>query len=250
MKISRQEIVISFEIDQSIVLTCGSAIKNAQNKLGGQILSINAPDDAPPSMPRVILKLKDTILNIGLNRIQIITIPPSHVSDNIEKSSKYTLQRIEPFLFELLPSIPKYFWAGVITEIEFHEDPLKCNSANEAAVPIFDKLINIDRKNKELSAFQLQYGIKDDQYFITYTLSAFEGRQVEFKMPSKKIGYFLLEPSEYPLTECGIRILLDTNNKPNKNNKNPSKDIEDILSKQNYLGVNIVEDMNLQGMLS
>ncbi len=48
MKITRQEIVVSFEIDPSIVLSCGSAIKNAQKKLGGRILSINAPDDAPP----------------------------------------------------------------------------------------------------------------------------------------------------------------------------------------------------------
>ena len=63
MKITRQETVISFEIDKSIVLTCGSAIKNAQKKLGGRILSINAPEDAPPSMPRVILRLEDTILN-------------------------------------------------------------------------------------------------------------------------------------------------------------------------------------------
>jgi hypothetical protein len=249
VKIARQEIVISFEIDQSIVLTCGNAIKNVQRKLGGRILSINAPDDAPPSMPRVILKLKDTILNIGLDRIQITTIPPSHVSDNIEKTSKFTIQRIEPFLTELLPVIPKYFWSGVITEIEFHENPMKSNSADEAAIPIFDKLINIDRKNKELSAFQLQYGIKDDLCFITYTISAFEGRQIEFKMPPKP-GYFRIEPSEYLLMECGIRILLDINNKPNKHNENPIKDIENILAKQNSLVSNIVEDINLKGVLS
>jgi hypothetical protein len=140
-------------------------------------------------MPRVLLKLKDTMLNFGLDRIQLTMIPPSHVSDNIEKTSKYTIQRIDPFLSELLPTIPKYFWSGVITEIEFHEKPIKSNSANEAAVPIFDKLINIDRKEKELSAFQLQYGIKDDQHFVTYTLNAFEDRQIEFKFPSKQ-GFF------------------------------------------------------------
>ena len=249
MKITRQEIVISFEIDKSIVLTCGQAIKNAQKKLGGQILHINAPENAPPSMPRVLLKLKDTMLNFGLDRIQLTMIPPSHVSDNIEKTSKYTIQRIGPFLSELLPTIPKYFWSGVITEIEFHEKPIKSNSANEAAIPIFDKLINIDRKEKELSAFQLQYGIKDDQHFVTYTLNAFEDRQIEFKFPSKQ-GFFLLKPSEYPLLEVGIRILLDVNNKPNEHNEDPVEDIEDILSKQNSLVLNIAEDTNLLGVLS
>ena len=248
MKITRQEIVVSFEIDPSIVLSCGSAIKNAQKKLGGRILSINAPDDAPPSMPRIILRLEDTIMNLGLDRIQIIAIPPSHVADEIEKSSKFTLQRIRPILSELLPSIPKYHWSGVITEIEYHEDPLKSNSANEAAIPIFDKLINIDRKDIGLSAFQLQYGIKDDQHFVTYTVSAFEGRKIELKVPPQT-GFFLLDPSEYPLTACGIRILLDINNKPNKHNENSFQDIEKILLKMKLLVTNIPEDLNLQGVL-
>ena len=94
MKISRQEIVVSFEIDSSIVLTCGQAIKNIQKKLGGNILSINTPEDAPPFTPRIILNLKDTIMHLGLDRVHIITIPPSHVSDEIEKSSKFTFQRV------------------------------------------------------------------------------------------------------------------------------------------------------------
>lgn len=46
MKIARQEVVISFKIDSSIVLSCGAAIQNMQKEVGGQILSINAPDDA------------------------------------------------------------------------------------------------------------------------------------------------------------------------------------------------------------
>ncbi len=248
MKIARQEIVISFEIDTSIVLTCGSAIKNAQKKLGGRILSINAPEDAPPSMPRVILRLEDTILNLGLDRIQITTIPPAHVSNDIEKSSKFTLQRLASLLSEILPSMPKYNWVGVISEIKYPEDPLRSNSANEAAMPIFDKLINIDRKNKDLSAFQIQYGVRDEQYFVTYTVGAFEGRQIELKAPHQP-GFFVADLSDYPLLECGVRVLVDINNKPNKHNENPTKDIEDILLKKTSLVANIAEDLNLQGVL-
>ena len=122
MKITRQEIVISFEVDTSIVLTCGSAIKNAQKKLGGRILSINAPEDAPPSMPRVILRLEDTILHLGLDRIQITTIPPAHVSNDIEKSSKFTLQRLTSLLSEILLSMPKYNWAGVLQNLSMAKE--------------------------------------------------------------------------------------------------------------------------------
>ncbi len=249
MKIARQEIVISFGIDPSIVLSCGSAIQNMQKKVGGQILSINAPDNAPPSMPRVMLRLKDTIFNLGLDRIQITVVPPSQVTDETKKSSKFTLQRISPLLAEILPSVPKYCWAGVITEVEYHENPLKSKSANDAATPIFDKLININRNNKDLSAFQLQYGINDDLNFITYTISAFEGRKIELKPPQGS-GCLVIDPTEYPLTECGVRVLLDINNKPNKYNENPLNDIKDILSKTNFLVANIAEDLNLQGVMT
>jgi hypothetical protein len=50
--------------------------------------------------------------------------------------------------------------------------------------------------------------------------------------------------------EVGIRILLDVNNKPNEHNEDPVEDIEDILSKQNSLVLNIAEDTNLLGALS
>lgn len=249
MKIARQEIVISFEIDPSIVLSCGTAIQNMQKKVGGQILSINAPDDAPPSMPRIMLRLKDTIFNLGLDRIQFTVVPPSQVTDEIEKASKFTLQRISPLLAEILPSIPKYLWAGVITEVEYPESPLKSKSANDATTPIFDKLININRNNKALSAFQLQYGVNDDLNFTTYTISGFEGRKIELKSPQEQ-GYLIIDPTEYPLTECGIRVLLDVNNRPNKHNEHPLKDIEAILSKTNSLVANIAEDLNLQGVIT
>ena len=249
MKIARQEIVISFEIDPSIVLSCGTAIQNMQKKVGGQILSINAPDDAPPSMPRIMLRLKDTIFNLCLDRIQFTVVPPSQVTDEVEKSSKFTLQRISPLLTEILPSIPKYFWAGVITEVEYPESPLKSKSANDATTPIFDKLININRNNKALSTFQLQYGVNDDLNFTTYTISGFEGRKVELKPPQKP-GFLILDPPEYPLTECGIRVLLDINNRPSKQNEYPLKDIEAILSKTNSLVANIAEDLNLQGVIT
>lgn len=199
-------------------------------------------------MPRIMLRLKDTIFNLGLDRIQFTVVPPSQVTDDAEKSSKFTLQRISPLLTEILPSIPKYYWAGVITEVEYPENPLKSKSANEATIPIFDKLININRQNKDISAFQLQYGVNDDLNFITYTISGFEGRKVELK-PPQETGFLLLDPTEYPLTECGLRVLLDVNNRPNKHNENPLGDIESILSRTNSLVANIEKDLNLEGVM-
>jgi hypothetical protein len=76
------------------------------------------------------------------------------VSDEIEKSSKFTFQRFNSLLSELRPSIPRYLWAGIISTIGYPEKGMKNTSAIEATTPVFDKLIKIDRKNKELSSFQ------------------------------------------------------------------------------------------------
>ncbi len=248
MKITRQQLVVVFEIDELIMLTCGPALKNVQTELGGQVLTTNIPDGAPPSMPRIILKLKDANMSLGLDRIQLSTFPPSHISEDIEKSSEYTLKRAAPFFYELLPKIPKYFWAGVITELRYYENPLKSKSANEVVIPIFDKLLNIDRQNKELASFQIKYGFKEDDCFVNYTLAGFEDRQVELQMPPAGKDLFV-DLSEKPITGCGVMILMDINNKPNKNNDNPIGDVEALLLKQKLLISNIAQIMNLEGVL-
>jgi len=248
VKIARQQIVIVFEIDKLIVLTCGMAIKNAQKELGGQVLTTNVPDDAPPSMPRIILKLEDTVMSLGLDRIQLSTIPPSHVSGDLKKASEYTLKRAAPFFSELLPNISKYIWAGVITELRFYESPMKSKSANEMVAPLFDKLLNIDREKKELASFQIQYGFKEDQYFKNYTISGFEDRKIELNMPPKGESV-VVDLNEHPLTGCGVMVLLDTNNKPNRHNDDPIRDVESLLEKQELLTPNLVQDISLEEVL-
>ena len=152
-------------------------------------------------------------------------------------------------LSELRHSIPRYLWAGVISTIEYPEKSIKSKSAIEATIPIFDRLIKIDRKNRELSSFQLQYGIKKDQYFVTYTIGGYDIRNFKLK-PPKQPGFYVINPAEYPLMECGVRILLDINNKANKQNIDPTNDIEEILIAKKKLVDNISEDLNLKGVLS
>ena len=248
MKISHQETVVSFELDESIALSCGSAIKELQKMLGGRILSINTPEDAPPPMPRVILRMKDSVVNLGLDRVQITTFPPSHVSDDIEKSSKFTFHRVEQVLNKLSPSLPEYLWSGVISTLEFPEDPLKNKSGTEAITPVFDTLINIERKGRALSSFQLQYGVEEDFHYITYTISGYERRQFRFDAKQQS-GFVRLDPSEHPVYECGIKVLLDINNRPNKSNKDPIKDLETVIEKTKPFADNMAKELNLEGIL-
>lgn len=248
MRVNRFEIVCSFEVDPSIVLTCGPYLKSLQQKLGGKLLMINAPDDAPPSLPRVVLKLKDTILNVALDRFHITTQPPSHVAQDMDKAVQFAYQRSTPIVSDMQAAKLNYKWSGVVAEVEYPEDPLISKSASEAAIPVFDRLIKIDRKDRELGSFQLQFGIRDDNYYINYTIASFESREIKLPLPSQK-QYISIDIKEYPVTECGLRVLLDVNNKPGAESRDPQKDIRLIFKKQSEAFANIANTLNLEGIL-
>jgi hypothetical protein len=209
---------------------------------------INAPDNAPPSLPRVVLKLQDTILNVALDRLHITTQPPSHVAQDMDKAVQFAYQRSNPIISDMQPAKLNYKWSGVVAEVEYPEDPLISKSAPEAATPLFDRLIKIDRKDRELGSFQLQFGIRDDNYYVNYTITAFEARQIKLPLPPQK-QYISIDIKEYPLTECGLKVILDVNNKPGPESRDPERDIKLIFHKQTKSFANIAKTLNLEGIL-
>jgi hypothetical protein len=209
---------------------------------------INAPDNAPPSLPRVVLKLQDTILNVALDRLHITTQPPSHVAQDMDKAVQFAYQRSNPIISDMQPAKLNYKWSGVVAEVEYPEDPLISKSAPEAATPLFDRLIKIDRKDRELGSFQLQFGIRDDNYYVNYTVTAFEARQIKLSLPSPK-QYISIDIKEYPLTECGLKVILDVNNKPGPESRDPGRDLKLIFDKQTKSFANIAKTLNLEGIL-
>lgn len=248
MRVNRFEIVCSFEVDPSIVLTCGPYLKNIQQKLGGKLLMINSPDDAPPPLPRVVLKLQDTILNVALDRFHITTQPPSHVAHDMDKALQFAFQRSMPIISDMQPAKLNYKWSGVVAEVDYPEDPIISKSSSDAAVPLFDRLIKIDRKARELGSFQLQFGIREDGYYFNYTIATFETRQIELPISAQK-KYISINIKEYPLTECGSKIILDVNNRPGAEPGDPERDIKLIFKKQSESFANIASTLNLEGIL-
>lgn len=249
MKVVSFQIVVIFEIDESIVLSCGTALKELQKKLGGRILSINAPDDAPPPLPRAVLKAKDTILKVALDRFDITTAPPSHVAEEIERALQFARQRFEPFVKHLETAMPKYEWAGVVSELEFPDQSKLCKSGSEAAAPVFDRLVNIDRKNRELGSFELKFGMRHDEHFVNYSITGFESRKVALPVPSQKRGFFSVDISDYPLIDCGVKISLDVNNRPASTKVGPIEDVDQILEKHLILTRSLISNLNLEGVL-
>ncbi len=240
--------VLAFEFDETIVLSLGPSLKALQKKLGGQLIPINAPDDAPPPLPRIILKLSDSLLKLGLDRISITISPPSHIKSNINKSSKFAIQRTASIIKDLLVTISHYKWCGIVTGLEFPSKPKSCTSGIEAITPVFNKLININRSDRDLGAFQLQFGIKDNLHFTNYTISGYESRDIKLVTQMNK-GFIPIRTEDYKVMECGIRIMLDINNKPGGATKDPIKDLENILLKTKSLSETLPNDLNLEGIL-
>jgi hypothetical protein len=248
VRINSFEVVLVFELDETIVLSLGPSLKALQKNLGGQLVTINTPEDAPPPLPRIILKLSDSLLKLGMDRIGITINPPSHVKSNINKSSKFALQRTLSMIKDLLASIPQYKWCGIVTDLEFPSEQNSHNSAIEAITPVCDKLININRSDKDLASFQLQYGIKENSHFTNYTLSGYESRNIKL-IDKKKKGFVPVRLSDHEVAECGIKIMLDINNKPGGATDDPISDIENILNKTNKLSETLPNDLNLKGIL-
>jgi hypothetical protein len=91
--------------------------------------------------------------------------------------------------------------------------------------------------------------MKENSFFTTYTISGYETRDMKL-IPKDKVGFVTIGPADYIITECGIRIMLDINNKPGGATEDPIKDIENILNKTNELSESLPTDLNLEGIIS
>ena len=245
MKVRQIQIVSVFKIDNSIILSIGPSLKQLKNKLGGQIVPINNPDNSPPPLPRIVLQLKDTLLQIGLDRFDISLKPPLHISEDLSESFKFAKQRAGSIISEFISHV-SYKWSGIITTFSFPEQPLVSKSGIETVRPIFDRIININRNNRELVSFQLQFGFKDDDFNINYNISGFEERNISISPPIH--GFLEVELNKFPVNNCGIQVILDINNKLG-DNINPLEDIDRLFDKQSNLFSSISTDLNLKGIL-
>lgn len=249
MKIDTFQLVAAFELDASVVLTCGPALKAINNKLGGKLITVNTPEAAPPSLPRVVLKTDDAILNLSLDRIQITTSPPPHVANDIEESARFSEQRATSIFKELLVVLPAYKWVGVIADLEFPSSNENNKSSRQAVAPIFDQLIKMQRGDRDLSSFELQYGFQEAGFFQTYTIKGYERRNITVPTQPPSGELVVLNPEEFPLVECGIEILVDVNNKPSSNSEDVLSDINSILERLVQLVNSLPEDTGLKGVL-
>lgn len=250
MKISQIRFVTNFKLDEEILLSCGPSLQKVQKSLNGKLITLNVPKSAPPETPRAIIKSSDTLLNICLNRFDIITRPPAHIIKSYKSSGNFARTRMESILNILYSETLGYEWEGIITIIEYPENTTGL-AAIKIVTPIFDKLVNVSRDDRDLASFQLQFGFAEDSFFKNFTLNGYENRDINLKINVPiEMPRIRIDVEKYPISESGLQITIDINNKPQKIKENPIEDFNTLLVENFITFDNLEEKLNLEGILT
>ncbi len=247
MRVASFQLVTGFRLDPTIVLTCGKALQKLQKTVGGNLLSINVPDGAPPFLPRAALRLQDSILGVALERFEVSAVPPAHVAEDVGAAVQFAVQRGMSVLSLLAADMPPYEWSGIIMVLQYPELPLVSTDARRAAEPFFDRLLTIGRKERELSSFQARFGFREGDFFVTYGVTAYETRHIE--IPVKSNQQVIIDAKEFPLKECGLQVVVDINTKPIGVLRGPLEDQQALLAEAAKKSHHLAQELNLEGML-
>ena len=89
MRIPQTNTVFEFEFVENILLLIGGVLKEFQKKNNANVQFLNVPQNIPPDAPRIIVSSKNSIINISLTRIEIISKIPNHIVDDITAALQY-----------------------------------------------------------------------------------------------------------------------------------------------------------------
>jgi hypothetical protein len=245
MKIVQAQVAIIFALDNDIVLTVGSCLKNIQQRYKGHIQILNnIPELSPPNAPRMVFSAPGFIINVSLLRFDIMINPPQHISSDAGKVFDYIQSLVLTINELLIEKNVKYEWAGFVLTIEIPMNGKTKQSSLEYFGPIFDKLINIKRNEKKLASFSLQYGFVETDFFLNYSINGYEKLNINF--PNIIQNPQSLSSITPEIIESGIVITLDINNKPQQSKKTFKDDFISTLSQSMSYYKTILEDTRLK----
>lgn len=249
MKVTSFQIIIEFELDQQIILSLGPQLKELQKILNGRLTILNTPPFAPPPAPRALIKSADTLLTISLDRFEISTTPLQHIMNNYESCVKFVKSRIESINNILRIEDLKYKSLGAISNIQY-PSAIQDIPAIEIMKPIFDRLLNIQRNERDLASFQLLFGFMENNLCINYNISGYEMRNIQINAtPQHDQKFITIDTTNIPLSESGIGVKIDINNTRRKDNKSPFEDANLILNESVNQYHSLAQVLNLEGFL-
>ena len=247
MRVSSLQVVVTFAVNPGIIFSSGKQLMDLKSALGAKLLSLNVPESAPPETPRAMLSTEDMIIGLGFNRLDITTRPPDHVNQDYAACATFAERKAHPII-ESLGKQVEYLWAGIVVMDEY-VFPKQNAPSLKVVTPVFDRLVNIPREAKDLASFQLQYGYKQGDFYKNFTISGFETRDVSLEIQLKGAGPIRVDLSKYPITESGIQISVDINNKASSSESDVLTDIARLFQEQIATHSGLMKELNLEGLL-
>ncbi len=248
-KIKNVQVAILFEIDESIIFTLGDSIKKLQKNVKAQVQILNTPSGARPEAPRVIIFTPDYVINISLNRIDIVFNIPSHIEDKFDNVIAFCYKSFENIYEKIIEGYINYKWAGVIFDVNYSSNLKKIRSI-ELMTPVFDHLLNLKRKERKLASFNLQYGYEENAHFINYNISGYESITLKLPAPNVKGEMIEIGVTEDDIDETGILIKVDINNQPLLEKSDIITDFSKILDLMRSSLENILHETNLREIVN
>ena len=242
MRVANIQVVAGFERDDEILLSAGKYLQKLSRELGVSMPKMSVPGSAPPEAPRAIIPGSTTLIQVGLNRAELFAPPPDHIAGNFESAADFGLQAANRFLLELM-TVVRYAWVGAVSTINFPAKAIE--TLMKAATPVSDRLVNVPRKDRELSHLNLQIGFKEDPFHVTYSISGYEIRTGTISRPATRS----IDVSTVPVTETGIEIRLDINNKPQEAKRGLKTDLPGVFEMKKARFRTLKDDLNLEGIL-
>lgn len=248
MKIEQIQIAIVFALDEGIVLTMGQHAKALQSNMGARVQILNVPKFAPPEAPRMIIHTRNALINICLDRYNMMIRPPDHINNQLDQCCDYAQRVASDIIPYLAHDKLDYLWMGMITHIDF---PLgnKGMDALGAVTPVYDRLVNIPRLGRELASFKLEVGFKEQQYFKNFYIQGYDVRNVDITKEIKEKGTGFIPIKGKEIVESGVSIIIDINNQPTSLTKIIVEDLENEIDQIKGVSANITEYLNLGGLL-
>ena len=248
MRVERVEIVSAFRRDPSVVLEKGPQIKALATRLRGRIINVKTPSNAPPELPRFVLQIERGVLQVGLNRFQLVVQPPKHIDGSYSESLAYAASLATP-AFEALyhNGHPTFSWSGVVVVLNYPATSASISSI-DAIRPLLARITTLGWPADELASFGLRVGRRHHGFYRNYGLAGYDIRQLEVKMPTGKRSVEVnLEGGD--VSESGVSVTVDVNSQPSKDSYGPLEDLQQVLGEHAAAFGSMIPDLNLRGLL-
>jgi hypothetical protein len=209
--------------------------------IGAPSQQTNIPDDADPNQPRILFSSGNTAILISQMACQLRIV--------FEKSDLGIIEQLQEIhekalAFSLLAykflDILNYAFQGFIIEINL---PVE-GSMELAQKEVYDRIIKAPALG-EIASMQILVGYEVDGMFVNFTTSAYEARTSD--MPASELAKLdRLHLQKLELTEVGISVKVDVNNRANGNLPNSLQSTADLLNASTkFLRINFATNFGI-----